>query len=47
MGDFSDISAYLGNRIDTMAGFDVERVLSDLTNDEKVALLSGTSDLST
>lgn len=30
-----------------MAEFDVERVLSDLTNDEKVALLSGMSDLST
>ena len=29
-----------------MAEFDVERVLSDLTNDEKVALLSGMSELS-
>lgn len=29
-----------------MAEFDVERVLSALTNDEKVALLSGMSELS-
>lgn len=29
-----------------MAEFDVEDVLSDLTNDEKVALLSGMSELS-
>lgn len=29
-----------------MAEFDVERVLSDLTNNEKVALLSGMFDLS-
>lgn len=29
-----------------MAELDVERVLSDLTNDEKVALLSGTSNRS-
>lgn len=28
-----------------MAEFDVERVLSELTNDEKVSLLSGMSDL--
>lgn len=29
-----------------MAQFDIERVLSDLTNDEKVGLLSGMSDSS-
>lgn len=29
-----------------MAELDVERVLSELTNDEKVALLSGMSELS-